>query len=592
MSFRVRGVVSGLLRRCEPVRCEERREDCSSRRHLVGCGGGSSSSSGSSTSNTNCSPSQKKKCAGKGAGQCGRGGKSCSSSRSQHQKEQGKDYIPLPDPHEFRDLGRFPDTTDGHYAFGKKLGDEMKTQVQAFVYSEPWYLEAWSAVETDPDVATYSRYLRNFNEASYPKYFSELRGLAAGADVPFDRIWVAVGQQEVLGMQYTAAVGRPRGCSDIVTPNTVCHNEDGSVDLIRQGKFIRFGFLEAGTNRKSSTRDAIWATGFCYPGALPGWGPCYNSAGVAYSINFLFPESPTLAPGLASPFGSAVALASRDYAFSDSVWEPLEKSTRFRSGLAFGQNLNIGQTRRGDGRPQRVITAEQGPGSYAHVVALGRASVRCDVGMKKAPGKSKSVRSVSLTPLDPPAKTFDLVTTCRAQEGLNSAQPFVFHGNRYNRNTSNMPASSNPGPCKRTQQFDRLYRSSFEDSPAEILRVMSDGTTSSQMGTSSSSTSTESSGETGEGEEQDKHGENSDKQSEQDKQKDHSDKQSDEVQKTSPSSWPIFRARPDQIVSLFTVKYDFNTDGRVGVEAWRHSGAASQPLSERAPSFTDTVVTS
>ena len=128
-------------------------------------------------------------------------------------------------------------------------------------------------------------------------------------------------QQEILGMQGSADVGRPRGCSDFVTGRVICHNEDGSASLLERGKFVRFGFVpedrpprrEAGGSTTSGGHGSsswgsttlggrgfdhektIRATGFCYPGALPGWGPCYNSAGVGYSINFLFPNCPILA---------------------------------------------------------------------------------------------------------------------------------------------------------------------------------------------------------------------------------------------------------------------------------------------------------
>ena len=97
------------------------------------------------------------------------------------------------DSSNFLDLGLFPDTPAGHFAFGEALGEDMREQIHEFVLEEEWYLCAWEFLKTDPAAQAYSRWLRNFNEAAYPSYFDELRGLAAGAGVDFERIWVIMG---------------------------------------------------------------------------------------------------------------------------------------------------------------------------------------------------------------------------------------------------------------------------------------------------------------------------------------------------------------------------------------------------------------
>ncbi|CAD7953004.1 unnamed protein product [Amoebophrya sp. A120] len=420
---------------------------------------------------------------------------------------------------EFHDFGLFPDDYDGHYAFGRELGENMRSQIQAFVYAEPWYLEAWNFLQTSEEAREYSRYLRNFNEAKYPLIFAELRGLANGAEVDFERVWVTMCQQELLGMQYTADIGRPRGCSDLVTDNTICHNEDGSVDLLRQGKFVQFGFYKVNAPGDGSysnfsaplhpLKPPIQATGFCYPGALPGWGPCWNTAGVAYSINFLFPQSPCLVyhdvdaacQNLVDPFQSCVAIASRDFAFSESVWDPIEKTNDNKhDGLAFGQNLNIGSV-----REQTVLSTEMGPGNYHNIVEVKRT------------GAGSSTPTVA----DPPVV------------------PYLFHGNRYNRDCKRPenknqgnggtnaksvasgasffnPASTNPGPCKRTKQFTEKYARGPPDGNDQTVLASSQ------------------------------------------QQPSYTVEEVLDVMSDMEKPFPIYRTRPDGIVTLFTVLFDFD----------------------------------
>ena len=68
---------------------------------------------------------------------------------------------------------------------------------------------------------------------------------------------------------------------------------------------------------------------------VPGWGPCFNSRGVAYAINFLFPQLATIVKGedeaenlhaqnlgcLANPNRAVMALCSRQMAFCTDAKE-------------------------------------------------------------------------------------------------------------------------------------------------------------------------------------------------------------------------------------------------------------------------------
>ena len=94
-----------------------------------------------------------------------------------------------------------------------------------------------------------------------------------------------------------------------------------------------------------------------------------------------------------------------------------------------------------------------------------------------------------------------------------------------------------PGPCKRTQQFDQHYRSSAseavsssEDENEMVLSLMSD----------------------------------------------------------LREDYPIFRATPDWLITLFTVNYVFDQTG-IDVRIWRHDGKASCTMADTHPMVCDRV---
>lgn len=411
-----------------------------------------------------------------------------------------------PSPYHWRDsyldLGRFADTAGGHRDFGRRLGEEMRHEVEEFCFTDRWYLHAWQGLQEREDVKVFSEKLKAYNQVKYPMYWEEIHGLSMGSGVDIERIWVVIGMQEILGYMESAEAGRPRGCSDLVTPNMIHHNEDGTFGLLERGRFVKFMFYDQNARTPQTKED--WAVGFCYPGALPGWGPAYNSHGVVYSINFLFPTFPTVESEVIAPIGSCVALYSRDIVFSDTIRAPLDKMAHEDVKLAFGQNLNIGSSSDG------VLSVEQGPGNYADVVLVQQPTL--DGGQSGNP------------------------LPCTRE----TTAPYLFHGNRYNREIENEPASTNAGPCYQTRQFDALYKPNFELALAQecvnesILNIMSDSDTE------------------------------------------------------GTQRWRIFRCSPDTLVTLFSINCEFHRNGYV-IRIWRHSGEGDDAVAETEPMWTESV---
>ena len=59
-------------------------------------------------------------------------------------------------------------------------------------------------MESDDDARAFLKQLMAYNEAAFPLYFEEVRGLAAGSGVALEEVFLTCAQQEVLGCKYLA----------------------------------------------------------------------------------------------------------------------------------------------------------------------------------------------------------------------------------------------------------------------------------------------------------------------------------------------------------------------------------------------------
>ena len=151
------------------------------------------------------------------------------------------------------------------------------------------------------------------------------------------------------------------------------------------------------------------------------------------------------------------------FAFSESVHEPLTKVNADGFGLAFGQNLNIGSL-----DDDFVLSTEMGPGRYTNIAEVGqRRGSRLNRPLPIAVYNDNSRSNGASTHMPTPTQT-------QAPEQFSS---HLFHGNRYNRDcgiegggqnqngadassssAGKWPATTNPGPCKWTKQFEKLLK--------------------------------------------------------------------------------------------------------------------------------------
>ncbi|MFS8056754.1 C45 family autoproteolytic acyltransferase/hydrolase [Rhizobium sp. BR 317] len=111
---------------------------------------------------------------------------------------------------------------------------------------------------------------RRLTETLFPHYFEELRGLAAGLELPLEDVFAWNCRGDIWAMS-------PDGCTTIQIPGSepvVAHNEDGDPGL-RRGCALA-------TVRPSKGRAF---TAFVYPASLPGHTFALNDAGLVMTVN-------------------------------------------------------------------------------------------------------------------------------------------------------------------------------------------------------------------------------------------------------------------------------------------------------------------
>lgn len=156
----------------------------------------------------------------------------------------------------------------------------------------------------------------------YPEFFSELEGMAEGAAVPFEKLFLINLRGEF--QRYTAD-GDGDGCStcSLVSPDTAAfgHNEDGLALYRGQTYLVRV-----------RPQDKPVFVAFCYPGFLPGNAFGFNDAGICFSCNNVQPRSAR--DGVGRHFIARSLLESRSLPEAIAAVHPPDR--------AYGFNYTIG----------------------------------------------------------------------------------------------------------------------------------------------------------------------------------------------------------------------------------------------------------
>merc|ERR1712194_57097 len=137
-----------------------------------------------------------------------------------------------------------------------------------------------------------------------------------------------------------------------------------------------------------------------------------------------------------------------------------------------------------------------------------------------------------------PGKIGNLVELGKTEQEFD----YLFHGNRYNRGHDTWPAKTNAGPCKRNKQFKDNYEE-------ELVRNCASSAASSGSCTTTSIGS-----------------------------------EMRRVMSDDSPQYPIFRTKPDYVVTLFSTFFEFFPDEKaLRVSLWRHRGDGKEPVDTTQP---------
>jgi hypothetical protein len=151
------------------------------------------------------------------------------------------------------------------YDVGAKLGRHGVEIVNSYLVTT----HAWASVmafRRDPRILT----AKALVEARFPRYWQELRGLAAGLGLPFDDIFAWNSRGDVWAMA-------PDGCTTVQLPGkrpVLAHNEDGHAGLRSRCALARI---------RSEGGKAFSA--FVYPASIPGHAFAVTETGLVQTVN-------------------------------------------------------------------------------------------------------------------------------------------------------------------------------------------------------------------------------------------------------------------------------------------------------------------
>lgn len=174
----------------------------------------------------------------------------------------------------------------------------------------------------------------------FPTFIDELEGMAEGAGVPFEKLFVINLRGEY---RRYAGDGDEGGCSTFsrVSPDTAVfgHNEDGLALYRGQTYLVR-----------ARPQDKPVFAAFCYPGFLPGNAFGFNDAGICFAANNVQPCSAR--EGVGRHFIARSLLECRSLPEAIAAVQPPDR--------AYGFNYTIGSL-----RERRIVNVEVAPDEIA-----------------------------------------------------------------------------------------------------------------------------------------------------------------------------------------------------------------------------------
>ena len=323
---------------------------------------------------------------------------------------------------------------DSHYDLGLKQGIHFRSSIAAYLNSSNDLQQVLLPYCADANNATHCHSLRRNAERTFPSYAAELRGLAAGAQVPEAWLWALNMADEIHSLRggfphttRTFATGSGGGaCTALLNSSSVgtrfiAHNEDGGHCIAppQDVYLLRSGGVRAGNVDKVNNHDhknmhiaagTAAFTAFVYPGSLPGYAFGATSHGLGLTVNSEFVE----AQSVDATAGVPNIFLTRDLLESLSAQDATRRAQQYRAASGF--TANVGDT----GARSLLYNIEVGPRQQTSVLAIeGKDDSHYHQGGSMTIGSSRGGDSASSSGTSLPNRT--------------SADGFLAHFNQYQR---------------------------------------------------------------------------------------------------------------------------------------------------------------
>jgi len=165
-----------------------------------------------------------------------------------------------------------------HRAIGFAMGFHFGNEIRQVLQERQVWFQRLQAHATGAGAAYFAE-LRRQAERHFPQLMEELRGMADGAHLPFDDLFLLNVKAEI-GARLAGSEVKDPGCSSVYLvrdgQRTLIHNEDG------HKAFAENMFL-----LQATPPSGVSFTVLVYPGTLPGNGPGINARGIIQTTNFI-----------------------------------------------------------------------------------------------------------------------------------------------------------------------------------------------------------------------------------------------------------------------------------------------------------------
>lgn len=228
------------------------------------------------------------------------------------------------------------DCAGSHREIGLAIGRKFQFDIQQSLDKHPLLNSAFLPAISRPAGRLRFDRLVDRHRRRCPRYVDELEGIAEGAGVPFEKVFLINLRGEY---QRYVEDGDDGGCStgSLLSADAAAfgHNEDG-LALYRDRAYL--------VRVRPEARPAFCA--FCYPGFLPGNAFGFNGEGICFSANNVMPRR--VLEGIGRHFIARSLLEVRSLAEAVAAVQPPDRASGF--------NYTIGSV-----RERRIVNVEVAP---------------------------------------------------------------------------------------------------------------------------------------------------------------------------------------------------------------------------------------